>query len=204
MSTNFVTPTTELEAINEMLRAIGESPLDDLNQSFADSDVAMGILRSELRAVQNFEWTWNTEVSVTLAPDANGHVNLPPNVIRVICDPVYSQRGLLLYDRVNHTYEFTDSILCDLIVALNFDEIPEAARRFVTIRSVRRFINDIQPDQVTSTFKSRDEQSAWASLLNYEAQTAQWNMLSNSPLNNRIKRFRASAGLTMGVRYGRE
>lgn len=189
-TTNLVVPTSELEAVNIILRAIGESPLDTLDQSFADSSIAQQVLREELRAFESTAWVHNTESGMTLTPDAEGNIQLPQNTMRVVCDPALTQRGTRLYDRVGHTYTFTSAVECDLIVCLQFEELPEPARRFIMIRAGRRFMDDAATDQTNHSFKARDEQAAWTAWLNYEQQVAQWNVLDRLPLNLRVKRYR--------------
>lgn len=190
IDTPLIGPTTELEAINSMLRTIGESPLDTLDEVFADSAVCQQLLREELRAICNAEWTFNTELGEALQPDGDGNINLPSNTLRVICDPTIVQRGLRLYDRVNRTYAFPAAVTLDRVIVLPFDELPEAARRFIFIRAGRRFMDDVQSDGQSHGFKAKDELAAWTALLNYEAQVAQWNVLDRLALNLRTKRFR--------------
>ena len=194
----FILPTTELEAINAMLRSIGESPLDSPNQTFADADIARQVLLEELRAVQNHQWVWNTELYVELLPaPGNNRITLPQNTLRVISDPRYVQRGTLLYDRYNNTYTIPHAVTCHLVIALGFEEVPEAVRRYVFVKAARRFQDALQPDAATHSFNERDELRAWTSLLNYESQVAQWNVLDNLALNHRLKRYRPNAGTSL-------
>lgn len=60
--------TTELEAINSMLAAIGESPTADINGAQADLQVALNLLRNATREVQSVPWKFNYETGVQLAP----------------------------------------------------------------------------------------------------------------------------------------
>lgn len=64
-------PTTELEAVNSMLSAIGEAPVtDETAASSALQDVAMAVnlLRNATREVQSVPWRFNFEAGVELAP----------------------------------------------------------------------------------------------------------------------------------------
>ena len=40
----FLTPTTELEAVNAILASVGESPVDALDGEFVDAEIARGLL----------------------------------------------------------------------------------------------------------------------------------------------------------------
>lgn len=65
-----IAPTTELEAVNAMLRAIGEAPVEDLAGGQADLDMALGILRDTTREVLTMGWRFNTEAGLAVVPAA--------------------------------------------------------------------------------------------------------------------------------------
>ena len=185
-------PTTELDAVNAMLASIGESLIDNFDNQFADAAVARDLLTQELRAVQNAQWTFNTELNWTLNPSADGTIRLPQNVVRVLNGPDNSivQRGNRMYDRYLHTYTFTAPLYVDLVVVLQFDECPEAVKRYVFVRAARKFQDRLESDPTLHQIQSRDEVAAWAALQNFEAETADWNMLDRNTLNQRTKLYR--------------
>ena len=67
-----LTATTELEAVNKMLRAIGSAPITDLTAGQAQTDVAMATaeLRDTAREVQSMPWQFNTRFQVPILPTA--------------------------------------------------------------------------------------------------------------------------------------
>ncbi len=85
-----------------------------------------------------------------------------------------------LYDRKDNTYLFTASLRLHLTVALDFDEIPEAARRYITMRSSRVFQERTLGSESLSKFNRGDEQQAWALLQHEEAETGDHNMITDS------------------------
>lgn len=181
--------TDELSAVNAILFSVGEAPIVTLDDVFTDAEAARDLLRQRLRAVQLTGWTFNTDLSYSFSPDNSGIVRLPPNTLKAAFeDTNLVLRGSKVYDRVNHTYEFTTAVnVLELVQLLAFDECPEALRLFVTIAAGRRFQDRYQGDQVLHAFQAKDEVSAWASLLNYEAEVAQFNMLSKNALIARLK-----------------
>lgn len=163
----FSTPTTMLEAVNRCLLAIGEAPVSDLTDSSTSADVesAFAILQSVNREVQVEGWNFNTEERIAIAPNSDGHLVLPEGTLRV--DSTYLSRdirvvmrGARLYDRRNHTYVFSDPVVCDLVVLLSFEELPEYARRYITIRAVRQFSDDEMASDTIHKFKKDDEDEA--------------------------------------------
>jgi hypothetical protein len=186
---DFLTPTTELEAINSILASVGEAPVDAIDGEFVDASVAQLLLTQESRRVQTKGWTFNTETDVTLTPDVDGIIWVPQNTLRfVYSDNTIVQRGLKLYDRANHTNVFTDELTeVELVVGLVFDELPEALRLFLALRAGRRFQDRLQSDQVLHQFQARDELAAWAAFMDYEAEQGQYNVLKNNRLALRLK-----------------
>lgn len=177
-------PTTKLEAVNVCLTNIGEAPVASLTGLQVDAQVASSIIDEVSREVQSNGWHWNTEVH-TISPNISNQILLPANTLRV--DTVEKdrsldvvQRGMKLYDRKDNTYTFTSSLRLHLTVALDFDEIPEAARRYITMRSSRVFQERTLGSESLSKFNRGDEQQAWALLQHEEAETGDHNMITDS------------------------
>lgn len=64
-----LTPTTELQAVNQMLSAIGEAPVDSITGSQPDLAMAKNHLRETLKEIQLEGWRYNLERDLQLAPD---------------------------------------------------------------------------------------------------------------------------------------
>ena len=181
-----LSPTTELEAINTMLSTIGESPVNAVEDTGnVDVVIARQILQSVSREVQARGWHFNTEKNYTITPDSAGYLVLPNTVLKV--DTVYPDsskdvvvRGSKLYDRENHTYVFTDAVKVEMTILLTFDELPEVARNYVTIRASRIFQERVVGSDTLHAFNSQDEARAMVSLMEYEADTADLNILSGN------------------------
>ncbi len=181
-----LSPTTELEAINTMLSTIGESPVNTVEDTGnVDVVIARQILQSVSREVQARGWHFNTEKNYNITPNSEGYLVLPNTVLKV--DTVYPDaskdvvvRGSKLYDRENHTYVFTDAVKVDMTVLLTFDELPEVARNYVTIRASRIFQERVVGSDTLQAFNSQDEARAMVSLMEYEADTADLNILSGN------------------------
>ena len=181
-----LSPTTELEAINTMLSTIGESPVNAVEDTGnVDVVIARQILQTVSREVQARGWHFNTEKNYTITPDSEGYLVLPNTVLKV--DTVYPDcskdvvvRGSRLYDREKHTYVFTDAVKVDMTILLTFDELPEVARNYVTIRASRIFQERVVGSDTLHAFNSQDEARAMVSLMEYEADTADLNILSGN------------------------
>lgn len=188
------TPTTKLEAVNQCLAAIGEAPVNRVDDSgLADADVALRTLSNVSREVQQAGWHWNTEINLPLAPDVDGFLSVPANTLRV--DTVGNdrgtdvvQRGQRLYDRANHTYVFTRPVTVELVVLLDFEEIPEAARNYIALRAARRFQQNSVGSPELSGFQAHDEVLALVALQNSEAETQDYNIFQSGAVRRIIRR----------------
>jgi hypothetical protein len=180
-----LTPTTTLEAINQMLFAIGESPINKVEDSgLVDAAVALRTLTNVSREVQSAGWHWNIEINFSLTPDTDGNLIVPPNVLKIDtvgidADKDLVHRGARLYDRVNHTYTFTVPVLVEMVVMLDFEELPEAARNYITLKAARRFQQNTVGSQELAGFQAQDELRALVTLKDTEAENGDYSMFNN-------------------------
>ena len=179
--------TTELEAVNVMLSNIGESPVNTLDDSdVVDAGIAKTILKSISREVQTRGYWFNTDIERTFNPTADNRIQLPVNTLRVDAagtdrtDKDFVQRGRFLWDRVNHTYTITEDVLLNIVVGLDFADLPESARRYITVRAARIFQERLLGAQSISAFNAQDEGRALAHLASEDLEAADYNMLTDS------------------------
>ena len=181
--------TTELDAINIMLGTIGESPINSLEAAtgVVDAVTARSILAEVSVQVQEEGWHFNTEYEFELTPElTTKEVYVPPNVIEADAskydrnDIDVAIRGNRLYDRRNKTFQFDRPIKADLTVLLEFNELPQAARHYITIRAARVFQQRVVGSETLGSFTEADEARALRAMRRYEARTADYNMLTSN------------------------
>lgn len=193
MSVNILTPTSELEAINLMLSVIGESPVNTVEDTgVVDAVVARQILVQASRDTQVVGWHWNTEIDYPLSQSfPEGELYLPPNTLKVDTTGVDAdldlvQRGNRLYDRKNHTFQVKRNVKVELVLLLPFDQLPEAARSYISIRAARQFQERMVGSDTLWQFNTTDELRAWSYLLSAEADTLDLNVFSDSSSVTRV------------------
>ena len=183
-----VAATTELECINIMLAAIGEAPVNSLTGTVpVDVRLAQSTLTEVNKQVQSEGWSFNTEIDVTLTRNASNNIVLGTDVLRVDAqthdhpsiDPI--QRGLKLYDRKNNTFVFDEDIRCTVVYLRSFDELPEQARSYMTIKAARVFVDRLISDQSLRTYTQEDEIRARSVLMETDLSNADHNMLVGDP-----------------------
>ena len=181
--------TTELESVNIMLAAIGESPVNTLTGTLpADVVMAQSTLTEVNKEVQSEGWSFNTEIDVTQQRDnSTQQINLSTDILRI--DPNIHQhptidaiqRGLKLYDRLNNKYEFDEDLICTVVYFRTFVEIPEPARRYITIKAARIFVDRLVSDDGLRTYTLQDETRARAILMETDLANADHNLLRGDP-----------------------
>lgn len=186
--TTVLTPTSELEAINTILSVIGESPISTLSDisSVADAVTAQSILSEVSRQVQTKGWHFNTEKDFELSPEAfSKEITIPTNALRVDTsgnsrETDVVQRGNRLYNRTTHTFQFAESLKCEIVVLLPFEDLPQAARHYVTIKAARVFQSRTVGSDALYQFTSIDERDALLDLKRNEGITGDYNILTSN------------------------
>jgi hypothetical protein len=179
------TLTTRLEAVNTILGAVGEAPVTSLTSTTADAAVAQNVLEEVSREVQAEGWNFNTEKNVPFVRDESGHINLPTNVLKfdVIAsnypdiNPVV--RGTRVYDVENHTYVFTTDLKAEVVYFLDFTELPEMARRYITVKAARLYHDRFVGSNELHSFTSQDEERARWALRAENATSSDHNFFNN-------------------------
>lgn len=180
--------TTELEAVNTLLGALGESPVNSLQApEVAELSAAKAALDEISREVQTVGWHFNTEDAFPLVRDNNGRIQLPSNTLKVVLPKKYLdrmnvvQRGLKLYDKKAHTDVFKEDIEATLITLLPWDELPQVARHYIMVRSSRVFQARQLGSDTQFRFSQKEEEDALNHLTEAEGETGNFNMFTDSP-----------------------
>lgn len=185
-------PLTELDAVNEILGTIAESPVNSLDEVVViDGSLAMKILKTTSAEVQTRGWWFNRLEGLELTPDVRKEIQLPPNVLKLAASGQTAskvvQRGLLLYDLTNKTSQFEAPVTVDLIQGLEFEELPSSARVYITVRAARKYQDRYFGDQSTHSYTSQDELTAQSVMMAEELESTDPNMLTGSQFNQDLR-----------------
>lgn len=184
------TLTTELEAVNALLSAVGDSRVNTISGSLPGNlQAAVDLLRETSRQVQLFGWHFNSEDDYTLSRNLSGEIVLPTNLLDVDLTTESGsvnivQRGQRLYDKKNHTYIFTQNLSCSVIWFLPWTQLPESARNYIKIRAARIYQQQQAGSAEHHRYNQQDELNAWTTLLSSETQNQDatifdsWDMAS--------------------------
>ena len=184
--------TTELESVNQMLGHIGEAPINSIANSEAlpvSANVALTTLREVAREVQTEEWHFNTVTDHSISPDADNKIPLPATTLFV--DAVdntddYVQRGSYLYNRKDRTFTFTSSVKVDLTEELVWEDLPEVAKRYITLRASRIFQGRIVGSRELESLIAVDEMQARARLQELDSQSSDRTIFDSQDVQYRL------------------
>jgi len=202
MDQAYINPTTELDAINTMLSVIGEAPVNSLEGDLpADAEMAKHILGEVSREVQAKGWYFNTEYNYPLSPNENGEIVLPNNAVHVDISLDLNggleavPRGQRLYNLIDHSFIFTGKVYVDIVFLLPFEQLPQAARHYITIRAARKFHDRVVGSGTLHDFAVKDELDALTRLQHEDSRLADRsifgrNILSGWNVARTIGRFR--------------
>ena len=180
------TRSTELEAVNVILSTIGEAPLNSLSGSLpVDGTMAKNVLSEISREVQSSGWHFNTHYKSTLTRDTNNNIPVATNVVRVELDPNLESKGDYdlvqrdgkLFNLAKNTDVFDKNFEnVTQVLLLPFNEIPEQAKRYITIRSARVFHDRTLGANTLHKFSQEDEKQALSILRNAEMRTGDFTI----------------------------
>jgi hypothetical protein len=176
--------TSKLDAVNTMLSSIGEAPVSSLSSGLIEAEIAESILNTIDREVQSMGWHFNTDLNKNFAKDTLGQIILPANILRADATlkangPNLVQRGLKMYDRVNHTFVISTDAALDVVLQLLFDDLPEVAKRYIILRATRIFQDRVVGSNTLHDFQQRDEAEALVQLKDFDKAADDHNIFDN-------------------------
>jgi hypothetical protein len=210
-------PLSELDAINEMLRAIGEQPFPD-GTDLSTITLNEGInARKKLhrvnRDIQNIGLECNTEEQ-DISNVSGEYYELPTNTLRADSKYFY-QRYVLkydssdgnqpkLYDTEENTFNIAaldgdGDITCTVVLFLTWEELPTHVRTHVVAQATLEFQQDtLGSDSVDQTLRER-AMKAQVEFFHKEAEQSDDSMFDAPSMGN-IKRINTRNPIKGGIR----
>lgn len=187
------TLTTKLDAVNTMLGYVTEAPVNSIANTTSlppSAALAKGVIDEVSREVQQDGWHFNTAQDYTLEANASNKFVLPDNVLQVdTVDTTYDvvQRGTALFDRKNYTDTFTvDELKVNITFLLEYEELPEQARRYIALKASRMFANRLVGSREIEALIYRDEIRAKAAMEEAEGNNSDRTIFDNYDTATRI------------------
>lgn len=177
----------ELGLINLCLMAIGEvelpsSTVPALIPIGTDASAASKVVAEVTLEVLSRGWWFNTNYYYELTLDIDSKIPVPTDALRIDFGTTvnrgrYIERGGFLYDLVNNTNVFTESVYADIIILPDYADLPTTAYQYIGLRAARKFQQRIIGAGELFDFTRVDEQDAYLSFQREQAQTQDNNLI---------------------------
>ena len=181
---------TELEAINRMLSAIGQAPVNAVETTNPDVAICQRTLRQVSQEVQSEGWSFNTTYNEKVSPDINGRIVIRQvnfDETRDYClqmdlsHNTYFSRdkdtiakvenaNVCLYDKLNFTFDWgTEPVEVDKVMYYaDLSGLPPAAANYIVNKSSARLAMRTVGDSTQYSILRQEEEYARTQLQEYE------------------------------------
>ena len=176
---------SKLDAVNQILSGIGESPVSSLDSGLPDAEFAERFLEETSLDIQESGWQCNTDTNLLLSPNVSGFIPLPADTLRVDSSGPDAYRDLVerdakLYDRDNKTFIFTRPVTVDIIQQLGFESLPFRLRKYIAAKAARVYQERTEGSVSLDSFLRKEEEDCKAKWLDTEADGDDLNVLESS------------------------
>jgi len=154
--------------------------------------IAQKTLRQVCREIQAEGWSYNTENEYPINTDTNNQVKVPNNVLQMDLSifqhgkdydvVIRSDNGVKkVYDKKGHTFTFEnqDKLYFDMVWMIDFEDLPQTFKDYITIRASRVASNRMVNSQPSAKLLEADEALARASAIEYENRQADHNIFND-------------------------
>lgn len=161
-----LTPTTEVEAVNEMLSTIGEAPVNDIEDaSSIDVAIARDTLRAVSREVQSRGWWFNEDEDHEFTLNTEGVAVTSQQILSLRPKrggQLLTTRGGRIWSKTEKTDVFSAPPVCGVVWFFDYEDLPETARRYIAIRAGRLFQTKVLGSDALDVFTEAHENEAYA------------------------------------------
>tara|TARA_B100000212_G_scaffold25020_2_gene16576 strand:- start:3 stop:614 length:612 start_codon:yes stop_codon:yes gene_type:complete len=184
MASTTIDIVKELSAVNNILGAIGQSPITTLNFDNPEISFIFNLLRDANVDTQAEGWHFNTEKHVKFSPDSNNFILIGNDILSMdLHDGRFDRRSNFvrrngrLYDKVKHTDIFTSDVDLDVVRLYEFEDLPIIFRRYITNRAARAAATQLVANPQLVKLLAQQEALSRAALMEYECNQGDHNML---------------------------
>ena len=175
---------TELSAVNSILGSIGQSPITQLKNTTGalistnpEISFIYNLLVETTKDVLNEGWHFNTEEHIEIQPDANKNILIPTNMLRydihdgqMFRDRDVVKREGKLYNKANHTFEFSSPVFVDATYLYDFEDVPSAFQRYIIAKASTRAATQLVGDANLVKLLQTQEAQTRANVMEYDTQ----------------------------------
>ena len=175
---------TELSAVNSILGSIGQSPITQLKNTTGalistnpEISFIYNLLVETTKDVLNEGWHFNTEEHIEIQPNANKNIIIPTNMLRydihdgqMFRDRDVVKREGKLYNKADHTFEFSSPVFIDATYLYDFEDVPSAFQRYIIAKASTRAATQLVGDANLARLLQTQEAQNRANVMEYDTQ----------------------------------
>ena len=183
MASTTISIDTELSAVNNILGAIGQSPITTLNFDNPEVGIIYNLLRDANVDTQAEGWHFNTEKHLEFDIDSNGKISIGNDILSMdLHDNRFDRnrdlvrRNGFIYDKTEHTDVFTSSLILDVVRLYPFEDTPISFRRYITYRASRTAATQLVANPQLVRLLAQQEALSRAALMEYECNQGDHSM----------------------------
>ncbi|AMD61439.1 hypothetical protein AWN88_25610 [Agrobacterium tumefaciens] len=181
--------SSEVQAVSELLAAIGEDPVENLEDLPPSGNTALVTLRGTSRDLQEEGHWFNSEDDYVIEPNEGGEIIIPESILSIDSpDLDVIQRGRKLYNRETKTFTFDSALTCSVILQLEWDELPSVARRYITALAIERFVDGFPGATAVTEARNRNLLRAKVAFDKAELRNGDYNLLDNESIQQKNRR----------------
>lgn len=181
------------QAINLVLQRLGEPLLsiEDGIDGIFEAEQADFLIEDVKEEVLSKGWNVNTDDEWPLYKDNNNYIVVPSGVLKLdATDGNYIVKDGKLYDKDNRTYKFNDvdSINCEIVWDLDFDDLPKNFQKYIALKAARLAVQTLNGETAQLNILMRDEQEAKFQMEQEELEGSDYNIFDNSSVSRIVDR----------------
>ena len=184
MATTTIDIDTELSAVNNILGAIGQSPVTNLNFQNPEIQLIYNLLRDANVDTQAEGWHFNTEYHVKFSPNTSKKIAIGNDILSMDLHDNQARRhhdlvrrNGFIYDKIDHTDEFDNDLDLDIVRLYEFEDLPIVFRRFITYRAASAAATQLVANPQLVRLLTNQASLARAALQEYECNQGDHSML---------------------------
>lgn len=175
---------TELDAINQMLRAIGSDSVNSVTANQPDVANARSTLKRVSEQAQRRGWWFNREYNVTYQPNALKEIEVPSSVESFEAQSrSIILRGKKLYDLENNTYKFDANVIAvETRRNLDWEELPAIFHDYVTFKACAQFVSEELEDTTKIKEFEEEAQRTYIDVMRQDLSLRKTNIMDNTKI----------------------
>lgn len=178
-----------LTVVNRMLATMGEAPLNALTDPHTFRGACLAKLENRNSTVQTPGWWFNREL-LTLSPNiGDSKIYLPGDVVNVMIPGRLDivQRGRVLYNTVQGTNLFDESVDAQVIRILPFEDLSDIVAEYIAATAVLEFQTDFDGDSNKMRTLQTIAADATRNFNSEATRQTRYNMIDQNPRLQRLK-----------------